>query len=210
MLFRSSSGMFLSEVSSFKGDLDLRHAKATTFSDDERSWPQAGCVWLDGFSYDRFSETRTDSRIRIEWLKRQPKKHLNEDYRPQPWAQLIKALREMGHDEDAKKIAFERSNVVEQNMSWKCPMIFRKLFYKSFRITAGYGYYPSRTAYWSTFFLFFSWMTFWLAAERGYMSPRNDHPSDFAAFVYALDSFAPAIDLIRFRNGSRPPKRNTP
>ena len=36
---------------------------------------------------------------------RQRPSHLGKDFRPQPFEQLIKVLREMGHDADARQIA---------------------------------------------------------------------------------------------------------
>jgi hypothetical protein len=42
---------------------------------------------------------------RKRWLMRQPPEHLGVSFRPQPFEQLIKVYREMGHDREARAIA---------------------------------------------------------------------------------------------------------
>ena len=55
-----------------KAILDLRSASVGTLSDEKRSWPSAGKLFLDGFNYDRlFEESPLDAKSRIEWLHRQ-------------------------------------------------------------------------------------------------------------------------------------------
>ena len=63
---------------------------------------------LDGFTFERFYECPTDWKSHAEWLKRQTPEHLGlastdgashrSAFRPQPWAQTIKVLRDMGND----------------------------------------------------------------------------------------------------------------
>jgi hypothetical protein len=190
-LSKIGAGIFLNEIASFKGDLDLRHAEAVTFTDDESSWPQPGYIILDGFTYERFSESRTDSKTRLDWLNRQPANHLGKAFRPQPWAQFIKVLREMGHEHDAKRIAIERGNLIARNE----PRLWMKAWYGFLRIAVGYGYRPVFPLLWSLGFIFAGWIVFGSAAASGFMAARNERPAEFATFVYALDAYVPAIAL---------------
>jgi hypothetical protein len=61
---------------------------------------------LDGFTYDRFAGVApTDAAARCRWLARQSREHRIDAFRPQPYEQAAKVLREMGHAADARKIA---------------------------------------------------------------------------------------------------------
>ncbi|HQT62709.1 hypothetical protein [Acidiphilium sp.] len=96
------------------GILDLNSATASRLVDDSKTWAKG--VVLDGFVYGAFGGTApTDAKMRIDWLDQQPGAHSGKDgngstFRPQPWQQLRKVLREMGHYEAAREvgIAFER------------------------------------------------------------------------------------------------------
>lgn len=54
-------------------------------------------VYLDGFKYNHIYGP-TDAKFRINWLNKIPDE---ETLNLQPWKQLVKVLRDMGHDEEA-------------------------------------------------------------------------------------------------------------
>ena len=87
-----------------KGLVYLGTAEVGTLVDDPKCWPE-GRVMLDGFCYGRIAAGPTDYESRRDWLERQPETHLTIEFKPQPFEQLAKVLREMGHVEDAKRIA---------------------------------------------------------------------------------------------------------
>ena len=61
---------------------------------------------LDGFSYARLNgNSCLTARARKAWLMRQPQDTLSEDFRHQPFDHLVKVLRAMGHDDEARGIA---------------------------------------------------------------------------------------------------------
>ncbi|MEM1275915.1 MAG: hypothetical protein AAGH74_05280 [Pseudomonadota bacterium] len=92
-----------------KGAVDLSGAHVGMLVDDAESWPAPGKLVLDGFTYKRFAgDAPTDAAKRMAWLERQSEAHLTVDFRPQPFEQVAKVLREMGHAEDAKKIAMAK------------------------------------------------------------------------------------------------------
>src|SRR5207249_10574398 len=69
-------------------------------SDEEKSWPGEGKLFLDGFTYDRISEdSPLTAQSRIEWLHRQP----HHKFLPQPYEQLASVLRNMGHEREARR-----------------------------------------------------------------------------------------------------------
>jgi hypothetical protein len=99
------------------GSLNLEGCRAHEVVDHPGSWPTRRVVletrktlrtfvFLDGFTYDRMAgQGDYDARTRKKWLDRQPHRHLGVSFRPQPFEQLIKVYREMGHEGHARDIA---------------------------------------------------------------------------------------------------------
>ena len=66
-------------------------------------------IHLDGFTYERFGGIAPiDAKARKKWLKCQPAAHMSDDFKPQPFEQVIKVLKNMGHPEEARLLAIER------------------------------------------------------------------------------------------------------
>ena len=95
---------------------------------------------------------------------------LSRDFKPQPWEQLVKVLREMGHDEDAKLVAIEKQDRLRRagKIKWHTVpihLLFGKL--------AGYGYRPMRTV----FAMLAIWLVcaifYFFAAWDGVFTPTN-------------------------------------
>jgi len=99
----------------------LRGAHAFAVVDDAASWDIAGRVLIDGFTYDRFLETGlpagddwilhvapTDAAMRIRWIEHNAQRERVENFRPQPWEQLGKVLRDGGYQEAAREVAIAR------------------------------------------------------------------------------------------------------
>jgi hypothetical protein len=99
------------------GSINLAGCHAHELMDHPRAWPkkkilvQGGkhlpaYIDLDGFTYDRVIERGAyDAATRKRWLNRQPRRHLGVEFKPQPFEQLVKVYREMGHDREARSIA---------------------------------------------------------------------------------------------------------
>lgn len=143
--------------------VSLAFSHVGCLTDDAESWGER--LVLDGFTYDSIlgitDKAPTDALTRRAWLDKQSKAHsvLNgdgADFRPQPWKQLAKVLREMGHAEDARQvaIAFEhrlrQANLIGQTpQEWNKPRswIYRKVSrggHWLFWVFTGYGYRPLR------------------------------------------------------------------
>ena len=219
-----------------EGSIDLQGAHAHGFVDDHQSWPVAEVaaasdklpcyIHLDGFTYDRFAKgTKPDWQTRRDWLMRQQPWHLGKEFRPQPFEQLIKVLREMGHDGDARRIAMLKESLLHKRkgfrkrpFAWSISLLWG--------LSCGYGYRPHR--------LIVALLALWLGcgflyqtgATHGGFAPKdaqvwtsaiyNDacgknwtdcaelKPSGgakvgeiiaFNAFTYSADMLLPAIDL---------------
>jgi len=181
--------------------------------DDADSWGER--LNLNGFVYDSIGGgASTDAATRLAWLDKQNNAYagLNEnggDFRPQPWRQLAKVLREMGHAEDARQvaIAFEH-RLREANLIGQTPKHwgkFRSWVYRKvsraghwlFGVLTGYGYRPLRLLSW----MFGVWlvcaMFYWYAAAgQGVFAPSN--PLVFQNPAYAVcrpDYVVPATQL---------------
>ena len=146
----------------------------------------------------------TNAAARIRWLKLQRDQDLGEDeakrgFCPQPWKQLQKVLREMGHDADAREVgvAYENqlrkadqigqiTNVKDVNR-WRSKLRRQSLrgLHWLFGFLAGYGYHHlsvliSLVGVW----LFCGGMYWWLA-----LSPHNAiGPTD--PLVFQNDAYA--------------------
>jgi hypothetical protein len=208
----------------------LSQAKARAYSDDESSWAEDGRLVLDGFVWERFHECDTSWPTRYAWLRRQPGRHLglartgvastrdgpkpagsppgSSSFRPQPWLQTVKVLRDMGHDDDARELAMLREIMRAQSAGTRWHI---KLWLHLLRVTIGNGYKPQRALYWSLGFFLLGWLVFAAAADLGFMAPRDGGviaylastpgaklPATFTRFnapIYALDNFLPIVEL---------------
>ena len=152
--------------------IDALSAQIGALSDEVNAWARGST--LDGLVYKSLAGAAPiDAATRIEWLKTQSDEYLGEDeekqnFRPQPWKQLQKVLREMGHDADAREVgvAYEdqlreadRIGQVTDARQAKniFPVVRRQCsrgLHWLFGFLAGYGYRPIR--------LFMSLVGVWL------------------------------------------------
>ncbi|WP_182282903.1 hypothetical protein [Comamonas testosteroni] len=153
-------GIFALRKLSVPACIDMSHADVGVLEDDLDVW----CVGsvLDGFRYGVLSgNVSTSGQERLKWLDRQLPDHLgNAEFRPQPWRQLQRVLREMGHTEDAKQvgIAFEdHLRKIGRMGLWPndpCDLVrgFKGMVTRTahyiFGKLAGYGYRPVNLVMW--------------------------------------------------------------
>jgi hypothetical protein len=216
-------GVFLRRGFSANGMITFSGTYAQHLLDDDvaRSSARASELILDGFTYARITGgAPTDAKIRIAWLMRQKKSHLTTDFRPQPFEQLAKVLREMGHDADARRVAMEKQRLmipvrVRQAAWFAKPFVWA--LWQAHRASSGYGYRPVR--------LIFVLLALWLAggwfyqqaAEGGVFGPADgqirtdpvlvkqcdknwttcgaERLPAFRPYFYSLDNLPPVIDL---------------
>lgn len=196
--------------------LDLRNARAAILEDAARSWPNAGRLFLDGFTYDRIVDgSPVEARIRTEWLDRQPK----DKFRPQPYEQLASVLRTMGHEVEARDIMIQK-NFARGNFT---TLFWREWWwYNFFGWLIGYGYLPSRAFFMSVGLIVLGTILFRRGYHHDLIMPTKesayaryggtpdppgtrrarfcrDYPR-FNAFVFSLEAFTPLLRLDQSSN----------
>ena len=176
-----------------KGPIGLANAVVGGLVDRGFVWP-AG-LYLDGFRYARIAGGATDAPTRISWLKQQRSSFLKaEDFRPQPWEQLINVLREMGHSAAAAEVAIAKQQAMrragqigtrEPNPAltgWrlKVDAIWvsagnwaSRRWHRAYGVLAGYGYRPADILVWAAGVWLAAALCFGIAAWGGIMAPTS-------------------------------------
>lgn len=100
---RVSESFLWRNVTVATGAVDLTSAHVGDLVDDLESWPEGeNRLCLDGFTYDKIAGSFTDAPSRLEWLARGTV--WNGEFHPQPYGQLARVLRAMGHDGAARRV----------------------------------------------------------------------------------------------------------
>ncbi|THH38089.1 hypothetical protein E4Z66_00490 [Aliishimia ponticola] len=99
-------GFFWRGVSVSDGAVDVSLADVGALADDYESWPGIGRLRLNGLCYKGLANSPKDPIGRKKWLE--AGSYWNDEFLPQPYSQLAKVLRELGHDSDARVILEER------------------------------------------------------------------------------------------------------
>ncbi len=146
------------------GVFDLDSAKAKDLRDSEGFWSYEGLknISLDGFVYGHIHDD-FQAEKRKKWLAKMPK------FKPQPYKQLAKVLRDMGHINDANEIMIEYHD--KRSKEFKSGL--KKSFFWFYRSFSDYGYSPSKVVKW----MFWVWLVcsivYWHAANTGVFAPSN-------------------------------------
>lgn len=168
--------------------LNLLHARVGVLADDAASWPNASDLNVNGFVYGAISPQSPRDITRIEWLARQ-----DAGYRPQPYKQLAKVLREAGHEADATIIEVQRERERRASLAKGIVEIGQRraerrrvgtAFYLArakalnawsliLYATIGYGYKPWRLSYYAMGALFIGWIMFASGYQLSIMSPTT-------------------------------------
>lgn len=215
-LFENQNGnTFIADRAMINGSIFLRYLKkplnkasfalvyVKSLIDDASTWGNG--IDLDGFTYDSLAGSSfTDATTRLTWLDKQYpeycglKKDSDHSFKPQPWRQLQKVLREMGHTEDARQVAIAFENRLSKaGLIGQAPKewnIFRRFIYFHlskgfhflFRMLIGYGYRPIRLVFWMMGVWLFCAALFWYSALQGVMGPSNPlifQNPDYAACI---------------------------
>lgn len=152
------------------GAISLTSARIGTLVDDDACWAGGGHV-LDGLHYDRIIGP-TDAESRIRWLERQRPDQLNsDDWSPQPWEQLIKTLRDMGHPLEATKVAIAKQERMRR--AGKVGGRFAQLLHWFYGFLAGYGYRPLKTVRAMLVVWLLATAAFHFGGQSGYIGPTT-------------------------------------
>lgn len=180
--------------------LDLTNASADVISDDAASWPGKGNLHVDGFVYKRFLNSPMNARERLAWVD------LQGEFKPQPYRQLAKILRELGDDRGARRILFEMEDRrrKEQNHHW-----WQRCWDWVLKTTIGYGLMSERALGWLLLLAAVGGVLSSLAYLGGVIVPndrdayeifeKRGYPPDyypkFNPLVYSFEHSFPLITL---------------
>lgn len=169
--------------------LDLRRARVGVLADDRSGWPPRGGLHLNGFSYRCVAEGAPDSaRLRLDWLRRQPKAEFN----LQPYRSLAADFAGRGRSGDARRVLFgaamDRTRRARLSV-WT--QLWRGLAEAGF----GYGYRPLMPVLWAVLLVLVGWLVF-ARAQRAELMVRTQQPgADFHPLVYSVDALVPLVEL---------------
>lgn len=204
-----AGALHFNNLDAVKGIVSLFAVKVSSLIDDFTAYSEVE-LKLNGFVYDRLIDAPTDAKTRIAWLNRQSKSDAGLDgigkgFKPQPWQQLQKVLREMGHVEDARQVAIEfEKRLYEADLIGQSPEDWGKIrksvtkwisrrFHQLFGWLIGYGYRPLRLLIY-VFSVWFACGTFyWYAAYEGVFAPSN--PLVFQNPKYDICKTAEILEL---------------
>jgi hypothetical protein len=215
---RVTEGLMFRELVKIHGLVDLTAAHVGDLVDDEKSWPSTpNDLILDGFTYDRIAgdgPTTFDARRR--WLA--TGSHWQGEFRPQPYTQLARTLRQMGHSGEARKVLMERERLLAEHRLAADRKDYRAAYDGGAMIkgdagriwlrmnaarlwswltgkVAGYGYAPQYALYWSLACISVSFLAYFLFWRFGAMVPTDAMiltSAEWKAAFYA-NPLAPAL-----------------
>lgn len=180
----------------------LLGTRAGALLDDASSWGDR--LVLDGFRFRQFAPgAPTAAATRLQWLALQEPSHLDLDFRPGPWRELIAVLRRMGHHESAREVAVARerhlsrigrvaggASAAERGLS--------RLAHGLLGALAGYGYRPARVVGAMAAVWLGCGALYVAATQAGALSPAGiaaQVAPPVRPFVLSLDLLLPIVDL---------------
>jgi thiol-disulfide isomerase/thioredoxin len=178
--------------------LDLTNASVGTLVDDMQSWPPAGRLMLDGFTYTRIANAQ-NVKTRLGWLARQ------KPFTPQPYGQFAKVLRDEGDKDGARQVLFEAENLRSREQDKG----LSRLLSFTLRWSIGYGYYPVYSIGWLLLLIGAGCFLFNRGFAGGAIVPVDkdaydsvkqssklpSHYPQFCSLVYSLESSVPLFKL---------------
>lgn len=170
------------------GSVDLRQATVEILSDTREGrligLPD-GPMRLEGFSYRSLHEP-LDAERRNVWLQRSQA----EGYRPGVYAELVSALRRVGHNRDARKIAVYGERRAHNELRRLHP---RRGWHNFLFCTVGYGYYNWFALIWLVGLIALGGLIFGLH-ESDFTKTLEEGP-DLDVWLYSIDATVPILEV---------------
>lgn len=176
--------------------VSLASAKAGALADDATTWGEQ--ITLDGFSYSRYARhAPTDARFRVDWLMRQPSAHLDRDFRPQPWQQVIRVLRDGASHAAARDVAVARERHLRRvgRVGAGLPRALASLARTGHALLGalvGFGHRPLRLVVALAAIWLVCGAVYWAAAEQGAIGPLNPAIYNDPRLAACREAAAPA------------------
>jgi NDP-sugar pyrophosphorylase family protein len=171
--------------------LDLRFAFVTMLEHDIDSWPEPGCLSLNGLVYSGIGE-KFPSNSGVEWLRLQPTKPIS----LQSYEQLAKVLKASGDERQSTRVLIAKQDDLASHAGLTRS---GKWWNRCIGFAIGHGYRPHRALFGALFFVLLGWVFFGFGHSNGLMSQQKavsgENHVKFEPLVYSVDSFLPIIDL---------------
>jgi len=190
----------------------------TLIDNTEDGWPAPGYLDLDGTAYERIRHVDGGDLVskRLSWLRRQfPGGRPDADsYRPQPYEQLTRVLRDSGLTREADAIAVEK---IRMRLGARVDSPWQRLFPRLLMLISDHGYSTRRAVFSFLIFTLLGGLMYTLAVEyfgqpffpfeqppeaTTYLLPFGQGSVSVAlgcpgldTLQYALDFALPVIDL---------------
>ena len=206
-----------SELQPVQGWLLLTGAQLNTILDNVKTgWPEHGFLDLDGATYTRIRHIGGGNVIEqnISWLRRQFQdgRPTRNSFRPQPYEQLSRILRQHGQTREADAIAVEK---IRMRLAARVDKPWARVFPRLLMLISHHGYSTSRAV--ASFLIFVLLGTLMYASavfvfEQSFVPVEN--PPELVTYVFgaaqlttelgcpgfdplhfALDAALPVIDL---------------
>ncbi|MEP5631775.1 MAG: hypothetical protein ABJP79_07840 [Tateyamaria sp.] len=179
------------KVEHTSGGVSLNGAHVAELNDDPDNWPKTDDLFLDGFTYDRIKGTVSTSPARMGWLE--SGSFFNREFRPQPYFQYAKFLRETGHDGEARRVLETAEGLLRQDRRrrWRDPRDtpglndlqwhWKKLVAwadeysidPSLKWVIGYGHAPFRVIHTMTSLIGLCWILTAITWHLGQFAPNS-------------------------------------
>ena len=161
-------------VTHLAGKVSLNGAHVVELDDDPQAWPGKETLLLDGLTYNRIKGKVSTPPERRKWLE--DGSYFDGEFRPQPYTQYAKFLRETGHDDQARKVMLEREDRIRRQERSEITGLWR--YWRQFwdglqKHVIGFGHQPFRSVIWLMLLIVATWIPATLAWEEGSMAPNS-------------------------------------
>jgi len=136
---------------------DMQNASVGSIDDDEDSWPNAGSLFLDGCTYERFGSVAsspkddavtspTDFKSRLRWLR------LDTSNPPRAYKQLASVYSKMGDTLSSRAALYSLESLLHRHRieqaRWIPAKVAQWIWNQLLKRTIGYGYKLAWSLYW--------------------------------------------------------------
>ena len=185
-------------------NLGMQFAKVGILRNDKPSWPLERKLSLEGFAYDEIDyRASPTAQTQIEWLHRQPQ----DRFLSQPYEQLAGTLRNMGLQEEARKVMIAKNEDHGRHPNSLSDWCWYSVLGEPL---VGYGYRPWNAFFISLLVMLFSALLFQIGYNRSIITATgekayvevsggerrlSDNYQKFNSLIYSLETFVPLLKL---------------
>ncbi|MCA1789777.1 MAG: hypothetical protein LC667_07945 [Thioalkalivibrio sp.] len=105
---RVDEGFLWRKVKGVRGLVDLSGARVSDLVDDTASWEKVERLYLNGFRYETIHGPM-NARMRLDWVAKDAA--MIGEFRPQPYEQLARVYKSMGHQADWRRVLIEKETL---------------------------------------------------------------------------------------------------